>query len=128
MSESPRPFTVVAVAHWNRKFGDPQNAGGIVGQVTHIRVGDVDAFVRENVHVDTFREMTSNRRRGVAYGAHMPGVQVLELAVAGDWVAVAELVRAADPKGRPVRQRRGWTVLAAMKVLRAAAARGGAHG
>lgn len=114
---------ILRTTSWHRKFGDPQSGGGVMGQVTHLNVNGVTAFVRENLCVDTFREISSGLRRAIARGARVPGVQVLELAVEATvetsavWLMVAGVVAAHDAKHRRVVRNRAWTARSARALF-----------
>jgi hypothetical protein len=88
---------------------------GVDGQITHVQIDGVDAFVRENFRCDTFM-MSSGERKGTTIN-HVPGQQVLELATAGDFKTIATTVCAADSKHRPVINNRNWTVNVAKRLF-----------
>jgi hypothetical protein len=113
-------YHVIRKTYWRRAFGNPQGGDGIVGQVTHVRIDGVNAYVRENVRVNTFTEINSNLRRAIALGeAEMPGIQVLELATETGWDEVAAKVREIDALHRLVVKSPRWTVKVARRTFRA---------
>jgi hypothetical protein len=99
----PLPFAVVAAARWTCHWGGINNPeGGLAGQLTKCRLGGLVFYVRENTARDHFNQ-SSGERMAMKRG-EVRGVQVLELwAPPAMWGRVADLVRAADPLGRPVR-------------------------
>lgn len=89
-----------------------EGAGGMTGQLTHIRVKGVDAYVREsdlrrgNFHV------SSNQRWGMKTGIGRASRkhQILELCAPEEsWDELAGIIQSRDPLHRLVRRNRQFT-------------------
>lgn len=102
-----------------RSFGGQNRPTQIDGQITHCKYGTIDAYVRENVRIDTFADMNSGTRlRFLERGDF--GQQVLELATiatGAQWDAIAAAVQRLDTTRRQVVRNRRWTVRAARAAM-----------
>lgn len=117
----PADLTVTGWGMWQVHWGgiNYAAAGGLEGQVTALRLPDgLTIYVRENVRRDHFYTC-AGERQGMKRGDNVRQPQVLELCCpAGRFAEVADLVRRADSKNRPVRPNRQFTVEWAKRHVR----------